>query len=314
MNNNILMVKVCKLYYQRSLSKIEIGEKLRISRLKVAKLLSQAQQEGIVEIYIKEPQNSFLDLENALEEKFKIYRAVVTETSFDYEETKGNIGKAAASCFLSMVDDNDVIGISWGTTIYEMVNSMPSSVDKKNISVVQLTGGLNQVSTSVNSIELTGRLARVFNANSYQLYAPEIVDSEETKKALLSDSSIKKTIEMFTKVNIAIVGIGTIFSEISSTVYRDRLIKKDEFEYILKCNAVGDINTHFYDYEGKQCHTVLENRIIGMDIDQLKRIRYVMGVAGGKLKANAIYSALKGKIVNIIVTDYEVAKDLIERD
>ncbi|GAG80418.1 unnamed protein product, partial [marine sediment metagenome] len=82
MNNDLLKAKVCKLYYQRGISKVDIGKKLRISRFKVADLLGQALKEGIVEIIINEPSHTFLDLENSLEEKFKIYRAAVVETSF----------------------------------------------------------------------------------------------------------------------------------------------------------------------------------------------------------------------------------------
>lgn len=88
MSNNLLKVKASKLFYQSGQSKIEIGKKLRISRFKVAKLLEEAVKDGIVNISIDEPQNTFLDLENSLEERFKIYRAVVVETSFNYEETK----------------------------------------------------------------------------------------------------------------------------------------------------------------------------------------------------------------------------------
>nr|MBC8390429.1 hypothetical protein [Actinomycetota bacterium] len=255
MNNNLLKVKVCKLYYKNGLSKIEIGKKLRISRFKVAKLLDEAVKEGVVNITINEPKDTYLDLENSLEERFKIYRAVVVGTSFNYEETRRNIGIGAANCLIGMVYDNDTVGIAWGTTIYEMVNSLPASVNRSNISVVQLTGGLNQVSADFNAIELTSKVAKIFDAKSYQLYAPAIVDSEETKKVLFSESNIKKTIEMFNTVNIAVVGIGSVIPKPSSMLYRDGFIGKNDFESILSSNAVGDINSYFYDENGERCET-----------------------------------------------------------
>ena len=313
MNNNLLKVKVCKLYYKNGLSKIEIGKKLRISRFKVAKLLDEAVKEGVVNITINEPKDTYLDLENSLEERFKIYRAVVVGTSFNYEETRRNIGIGAANCLIGMVYDNDTVGIAWGTTIYEMVNSLPASVSRKNISVVQLTGGLNQVSADFNAIELTSKVAKIFDAKSYQLYAPAIVDSEETKKVLFSESNIKKTIEMFNTVNIAVVGIGSVIPKPSSMLYRDGFIGKNDFESILSSNAVGDINSYFYDENGERCETELERRTIGMNLDQLRRVRYTIGVAGGEFKVDAIYSALKGKIVNLIVTDNKTAEEVLEK-
>lgn len=317
MNNDLLKAKICKLYYQRGLSKIDIGKKLRISRFKVADLLDQALKEGIVEITINEPSHTFLDLENSLEEKFKIYRAVVVKTSFNYEETKKDIGRAAANCLLDIVYDDDVIGVAWGTTIYEMVNFFPLSternIERNNISVVQITGGLNQVSMDFNAIELTRRVAKVFGAKSYQLYAPAVVDNIETKNALMLESNIKKTIEMFSKINIAIVGVGSVVPEPSTMLYRDGFIRKEDFENILKCGAVGDINSYFYDKNGNNCETELERRTIGIDLNHLRRIRYVMAVCGGKFKADAIYGALKGKIINMIITDEETAKEILKK-
>ncbi|MBA7482961.1 Deoxyribonucleoside regulator [subsurface metagenome] len=313
MNNDILKAKVSKLFYQGGLSKIEIGKKLRISRFKVAQLLEDALKDGMVKIIINEPQNTFLDLESSLEEKFKIYRAAVVETSFSYEETKKNIGRAAANCLLDMVYDGDVIGVAWGTTIYEMVNFLPLSIERNNISVVQITGGLNQVSMDFNAIELTRRVAKAFGAKSYQLYAPAVVDSIETKNVLMSESNIKKTIEMFSKINIAIVGVGSVVPEPSTMLYRDGFIRKEDFENISKCGAVGDINSYFYDKNGNRCKTELERRTIGIDLDHLRRVRYVMAVCGGKSKADAIYGALKGKIINIVVTDEETAKEILKK-
>jgi len=313
LNNDLLKAKVSKLFYQGGLSKIEIGKKLRISRFKVAQLLEDALKDGMVKIIINEPQNTFLDLESSLEEKFKIYRAAVVETSFSYEETKKNIGRTAANCLLDMVYDGDVIGVAWGTTIYEMVNFLPLSIERNNISVVQITGGLNQVSMDFNAIELTRRVAKAFGAKSYQLYAPAVVDSIETKNVLMSESNIKKTIEMFSKINIAIVGVGSVVPEPSTMLYRDGFIRKEDFENISKCGAVGDINSYFYDKNGNRCKTELERRTIGIDLDHLRRVRYVMAVCGGKSKADAIYGALKGKIINIIVTDNETAEVILKK-
>ncbi len=313
MKDYLLKVKISKLYYQQNLSKIEIGKNLRISRFKVARLLETAVEEGIVTINIKEPENAYIDLENKLEERFKIFRTYVVDSSSDYNLTKKNLGKAAANCLTDMVCDGDIIGIAWGTTIYEMIKVLPPQIDRKNITVVQLTGGLNQIETRYNAIELSSRLTKIFNANCYQLYAPAIVDSIQTKKLLFRDSSIKRTLEMFNKVNIAVVGIGSVSPKPSTLLYKEGFLKEKDIRNIVINCATGDINTYFYDVEGNNCKSELENRAVGMNIEQLKRVRYVIGVAGGEFKANAIHAALKGKIVNILVTDYETAKILLEK-
>jgi len=313
LDTNILKIKIAKLYYQNRLSKVEIGKKLRISRLTVAQCLDNALKEGLVKITIDEPKNSFIDLENKLEDKFKIHRAIIVESSLGYEQTKKDIGKAAAMYFTDIVYEGDVIGIAWGTTIYEMLNYLPSTINNKDTTVVQITGGLNQVKMEYNAIELTSRLVKILNSKSYQLFAPSIVESEDAQKMFLSESAIKSTIEMFDKVNIAIVGIGTVIPEPSSLLYLDGFIKKSDVDSIRSTNAIGDINSYFYDSEGRECITDLKNRVIGMDLSKLRKVRYAIGVAGGKTKADAIYSALKGKIINVIITDREVAEEILRK-
>ncbi len=307
-----LKLKVCKLFYERGLSKQEIGSRLKISRFKVTRFLEEALNEGMVKIIINEPENSYMEIENALEEKFKIFRALVVETGDTYEETKKNIGKAGANCLLDMIDNDDVLGVAWGTTIYEMVKALPESVEKKNITVVQITGGLGQTSVGYESLEITRRLAEIFKAPSYQLYAPAIFDNEETKKLMLQESKIIETINMFGKVNIAVVGLGSVLPEPSTLLYRDGYIKQEDFEEIVSSNAVGNVNSSFYTLDGKRCFTKIDRKTIDVDADQLKRVRYVIALAGGKFKAQAIYGALKGKIVNIIVTDNETAQILVD--
>ena len=308
-----LKVKISKLYYQQNLSKKDIGQNLRLSRFKVAKLLDDALKEGIVTINIKEPENSYIDLENVLEKKFKAFRIFVVESSSDNNLMKKNIGVAAANCLIDLVYNGDTIGIAWGTTIYEMVNALPDRIEKKDLSVVQITGGLNQVETKYNAIELSSRLSKIFNAKCYQLYAPAIMDCPETKQLLLNDSNIKRTLDMFNKVNIAIVGIGSISPRPSTLLYKRGYLKEEDITKIVKNNAVGDINTSFYDINGEPCKLEFENRTIGMTIEQLKRVRYVIGVAGGEFKVNAIYSALRGKIINILITDYDTARKLVDK-
>jgi len=313
LENYLLKVKISKLYYQQNLSKVDISKKLRTSRFKIARLLEDAVKEGIVTINIKEPKNTYLDLENNLEEKFRIFRAYVVDSSSDYNLTKRNLGRAAANCLDNIVYDGDIIGIAWGTTIYEMINALPAKIDKKNISVVQLTGGLDQIETKYNAIELSSRLSKTFNSSCYQLYAPAIVDSIQIKKLLLSDSSIKRTLDMFSKVNIAIVGIGSVSPKPSTLLYKEGFLKEKDIKKIFLSHAAGDINTYFYDVNGNNCKSELEDRAVGMNIEQLKRVRHVIGVAGGEFKAKAILAALKGKIINILVTDYKTAKILLEK-
>ena len=311
-DDHLLKVKVSTLYYRHHLSKVEIGKNLRISRFKVAKLIEDAVREGTVTIDIKEPENSFTELESTLEKRYGILRTCIVDATEDYDQMRLNLGSAAARCLVDLVHDGDTIGIAWGTTIYEMVNALPARIDRENVTVVQLTGGLNQVESKYNAIELSSRLARVFDCACYHLFAPAIVDTIETKDVLLNDSNIKRTLDMFNKVDVAIVGIGSVSPEPSSLLYKGGILTDGYVEELLANCAAGDINTCFYDDEGMNCSSDLEGRAVGMNIDQLRNVRYVIGLAGGAFKVRAIKAALKGRIVDILVTDHKTARALLE--
>ncbi|MHB1253562.1 MAG: sugar-binding transcriptional regulator [Candidatus Humimicrobiaceae bacterium] len=311
--NELLKVKIAKLFYQNDLSKMEIGEKLRISRLKVAALLEEAVKDGIVKIIINEPNESFIDLENELEKRFKINHAIVVETSIDYESTKKNIGKAAANYLSDTIYDNDVIGVAWGSTTYEAVNYLPDKINRKNITVVQITGGSNQVPININASELTRRITNIFDAKSYFLHAPVVVKSKEARDVLYEEAGIKNTLDMFNKINLAIVGIGSTYPEPSTMLYKDGFIKKEDFNNSISFDCIGDINSYFYNKEGNECHTILRDRVIAMNLEQLKKVRYVMAVAGGENKADAIIGAMRGRIINIIVTDNKTAEAILSK-
>ncbi|MCL5986019.1 MAG: sugar-binding transcriptional regulator [Actinobacteria bacterium] len=307
-----LKLKVSRLFFEKRMNKIDIGKKLKVSRFKVARLLDDAINEGLVEIVIHKKPDNFQELEDSIEDRFNIKRVVVCESSEDPDELKRNLGASAAKLLMEIVEDGDCIGIAWGSTLNEVLNSIPRKTNLKDIICVQITGGLNQVPPEINALDLTRRISEKFNAKSYLIYAPTILDDMKSMEILVNQQGIKETIGMFSKVNIALVGVGTVLPKPSTYLYRGGFINEDDFKSIASSHAVGDINTSFYDSKGKTCSTSLDNRVIAMSHEQFKKVNYCIGVAGGKEKWEAIKAAITGSIINILITDEDTAKYLIK--
>ncbi len=312
--NAPLKVKISRMYYYKGMTKQEIARRLRISRFRVSRLLSQARAEGIVQIKIVEPTIMSVKVEEQLEERFGLQRAIVVKTGNQSEEViKEAIGRAAAECLVDILKDGDVLGIAWGTTVNEVVKALPSKLDV-DIKVVQVTGGLNQMAINVNAIDLTRRVAEICDAEYYLLHAPAMVSNVAARQALLSDSGIKRTFDMFDKVNVALVGIGVLSPEPISTYYKAGYIEDSDLELLRRNKVVGDIFAHFFDIEGRIRDGELGERIIGISAAQLKNVQYSIGVAGGLHKSPAILGALRGKLINFLITDHATAEDLLARD
>ena len=315
--NDLLKVRISRMYFYRGMTRQEIARRLRISRFRVARLLDQALEEGIVRIEIIEPSTIAPELEEQLEERFDLQRAIVVRPSGHSEgEIKRTIGQAAAQYLVDTLADGDVLGIAWGTTVNEVVRALPSRLEVA-IKVVQITGGMNQTAISINAIDLTRRVAEVCDAEAYLLHAPAMVSSAAARRALLEESGIQTTLAMFDQVSIALSGIGALSPELlptHSTYYKAGYIKDADLEILKRNKVVGDVFAHFFDIEGGICDAGLEQRIMGMSTEQLRRVQHSVGVAGGPHKSAAILGALRGKLINVLITDDQTATSILTRD
>ncbi|MDP2965099.1 MAG: sugar-binding transcriptional regulator [Pelolinea sp.] len=307
-----LLLKVSKLYYEKALTQNEISKRLILSRPKVSRLLKQAEEAGVVKINIIPQPGVHTDLEDALESKFGLKEAIVVEVSEPSSQiaVSREVGVAAADYFSRAVSDPCVIGISWGTTLRAMVDAL-HAMDCQNSQVVQLIGGLGMPESEAHATYILRRLVTQIGSKLSILNVPGIVDNTAVKKAVLSDSHVREIFDMFAKIDIAFVGIGVPTPD--SVVMRDgTILTKEEMKMLLKKGAIGDICLRYFDEKGNAIQSEVDDRVIGITLDELKKIDRVVGVTGGPHKDKVIRAALVGKLVNVLITDQQSAKKLLE--
>jgi len=136
-----LLTKVSKLYYEEEMRQDEIVARLNLSRSKVSRLLQQARDEGIVRITVLEPSGIYADLETKLEKRFHLQEVVIVEAHQPDSQAvvSREIGIAAASYLARTIQPNDTIGISWGSTLNEMVEDL-EPISEPEVQVVQIIG------------------------------------------------------------------------------------------------------------------------------------------------------------------------------
>jgi DNA-binding transcriptional regulator LsrR (DeoR family) len=158
---------------------------------------------------------------------------------------------------------------------------------------------------------MTKELSDKFEVTPNILYAPLFVDNKKIKKAILSDSSIKNTFNIFKSMDITIVGIGSFYPLGDSTIFKSGNLSQTEMEELINANVIGDIYGHFFDRNGYFCDTSIEDRIISIPVRFINNTEYRIGVACGIKKYEAILGALKRKLINILATDKNVAEMLL---
>jgi len=307
-----LLVKVSKLYYEDSLTQDEIVEKLQLSRSKISRLLQRARDEGVVLIMVQTPPGILSELEARLEVRFHLQEAVIVEVhpTNPQNNTARALGAAAAAYLARSLHDHDRIGISWGSTLNQMVSAM-QPVEARNTQIVQIIGGLGPPEAEVHATDLCHRLARTLGARLTLLPSPGIVDNQRTREAFLSDSHVQRALILFSELNVAFVGIGAPTP--AALLMRDgTIITPAELDDLLQRGAVGDIALRFFDAYGQPVESDVNQRVIGIALEQLARIKRVVGVAGGTDKLQAILGALRGGLVDVLITDSLTAAQLLE--
>lgn len=295
-----LLVQVARLYYEHDLSQNEIAKKINLSRPYISKLLNEAKQAGIVKIKIEDPVMS----ENWLERKLRVYyglnKVIVVPKVEDINPLQ-QVGEAAARYLNSILKNGDVIGFSWGETIYECAKALPKRDDLKDMIAVQMCGGVSNIKRNVYVSEITKAFSAMLNSAGYVLPFPAIVDDKKIKEAIDKEHTMTDVLRYAQRVNIAIVTMGK-FGE-QCALARAGYLRPDEISKLRQRGAVGDICTHVIDSGGDICDPDLDVRTVAVPYEQIKRIDTRIGVAVGESKVESILGALKGNVVNVFVTN-----------
>lgn len=304
------MIKAARLYYQMDYSQQEIAKKMGVSRPTISRLLQQAKAEGYVRIEIMDPFEDREKLANQLEQKFQLKKVMITSASPQEDSlVKQQIGKLAAEYLHTITKDGDTIGVTWGTTMYHIALELKSK-SMRDVTVVQLKGGVSQSDVNTFASEILTLFGKAYDTTPLYLPLPAIVDQVQVKQALANDRQISKVLEMGKNANIAVFTVGGVFSD--ALLFRLGYFSEEDLE-IIQSKAAGDICSRFYDKDGKICSPSLNDRTIGIELEDLKTKEHSILVAGGLKKAAAISGALKGGYANVLITDHLAARALLEK-
>ncbi|BBH22250.1 deoxyribonucleoside regulator [Paenibacillus baekrokdamisoli] len=305
------MIDAARMYYQLDYSQQDIAREIGVSRPTVSRFLQQAKEEGYVQIKIVDPKENNELLAKQLKQKFGLQTVVIVSVPH-YEDTvvKKYLGEAAAGYLDEIVKDGDIIAATWGTTLYEIALNLQDK-HVREVKVVQLNGGVSHSETNTYAYEIINLFGKAFHTVPYFIHLPAIVDNPIVKQTIERDRHIRNILELGKQSNIAIVTVGAPTED--SVLIKANYFTEKELTLIFdKC--AGDICSRYIDIEGAICSEELDQRTIGIDLEELKKKERSILVAGGIRKVDGIYGALLGKYTNVLITDQFTAKYLLERN
>ncbi len=304
------------MYYQQEMLQDEIAKKLNVSRTTVSRALTKAKKEGYVKIVIDFPTENFIELEKNLEKKYQL-KEVIAVKVYDIEQRDAAVAKEAAYYISRVLKSNVTVGIAWGHMIKKIVDvfdeyKVGNQVRAKNIEVVPFLGTMlpetahsNDLALSYASL-LSSKLAEMVNGISYHFASPMYVKNIETKKMLLKEPQIKNVLQKAKDCDIGIFGIGAL-AENSSIAILD-CEQRDMILNLSKQGGEGEIVGRVYDKYGNTLESEFNDRVIGVTLEEVKKVPTRVGIAFGEEKVKAIKVAVSTGIINVLITDSITAK------
>ena len=305
-----LLIEIAKLYYIEGLSQEQISRRIHVSRPTVSRMLKTSINDGIVQIRIDDVSSFGLELGKKLKQKFGIDQVIVVPGSDNIEESKQNVGAAAARYLEANMQNGSLLGMAWGTTLSYVVKNIVKNYLKK-VDVIQLLGGVGNRTKDTDANSMVISLAKALNGDSYLLQAPFMVQSKVLRDLLMDEPHIREHFQKIKEASIAVVGLGSTNPELSAQ-FRSGHITYEDAKRLRSEGVVGDICGRYINIDGNVCHTTLNERIIAITLEDLKKIPMVIGVAAGYKKTDIITGALRGKYINVLITDENAAISVLE--
>jgi deoxyribonucleoside regulator len=290
------------------MSQVDIGDMMGLSRWKVGRVIKDARERELISISINHPQSDLTEIEIALAKKYGLKEAIVVAiTEFDRTSPLDQLGAAGAHYLTSIVDRHKILGVTWGSTVSYVAKNL-RKIEAGHLKLVQIGGGLGTIEGTDNPA-LTAMLGQKLGAEAHVIQAPIIVQSKSIRDTLFKEARIRETIEIARKADLVIFGVGLIGPE--SLLWQSGLLNERDATKLKMAGAVGAICGRFYDDQGVRCSHDLEGRIIGLKLNELKKIKHKILIALGLEKVSAILGALRGDLADALVIDSDTAEHLL---
>lgn len=300
---------VARLYYLDGLGQSEVARFAKVSQAKVSRLLALARERGIVRITVADYDPRRREVEDQLRARFGLPAAIVIKSgdaaeSADLRRAVGHFGAAAVD---SLIEPRDTVALAGGRTIHELVHHLPA-VRTKALTVVQAMGTVDSNVNAFDAQEVGRVMAQRLGGVFLSLNTPAFIPDKRTRDALLALQQVRSVHENLDRARVAVVGLGTL----ANSVFVERgTLDAAMIRELEKAGAVGEVCGRFIDAAGRECATAWRDRVISVQIEQLKRIPQVIGVVSGSDRSAAIVAAIRGGLIKALVIDEVGASALL---
>ncbi|SHM41143.1 DNA-binding transcriptional regulator LsrR, DeoR family [Halomonas cupida] len=307
-----LALRAAWLSYVGGYTQAQIAERLKVSRMKVHRLVAMAHDMGAVQVFIDGSPEALLQLEDQLREKMGLEDCVlVPSVAEDAANPEINLGRAAAHYLKSRLESSEVnvLGLGWGRSLSEMVNCLPD-MDCSDVRMVPVLGSVVR-KMALNPYDVIHRLVDRTGGEGYLLPVPLFADTEEHRDVLMAQRSVQDVMRIAVDADLTMVGLGAVPDQGHSLLMELGELDERDAASLREVGAAAEILGQFLDANGQRVECEINQRTLGLSLDQLRH-HHIVAVAGGMEKVNAILAVLRSGLLKGLITDENVARRILE--
>lgn len=299
------LVRVSRLYYELGETQDEIAALIGVTRPQVSRLLKEARARGVVEIRVVDRTSVSSPAGELLRQRFGLRSAHLAPTVDGPPELiRRHVGRLAVHVFRSAVRDGHVVGIGDGATMAAVADELPDSGSQVDATVVPLCGGFWRPGAGAEPFR---RIGESVGATVLALHSPGLLEDAATSAALRAHPGVRTVVGHWDRLDIALLGIG-------GPAWSEASVGAEVMAEIRAGRAVGEVLIAPFDIGGRLVETSLRGRTVAFDARALPSVPVVIGVAEGREKVAPILGALRGRLVNVLVTDVRTAEAVLAMD
>lgn len=294
-------------YFLEDESKSDLARHFGISRFQVARLLKEARETGLVMISIRHPAQLSPEMGLDVAAALGIEHAIVVDRTPGSDQSTI---EAVAHRLAIVLDDEIKPGQTVGMTWSRVIESLARQIRQlPTCEVVQLAGAIHLTGNRLGSVEIIRIIAEAANGTAYPIYAPLVLQEAETARALARQPDIARSLARIEELDIAVVSVGA-WRPSGSALYN--LLTASEAEEIADKGACGEISGRLFDQHGQAIESELDRRVLGISVDQLRRVPRVIGTGAGAYRAQATIAAAKAGLFNTLIVDRSLAQAILD--
>ena len=296
------------LYYVAGNTQDQIAAKLGVSRQSAQRLVSLARSEGLVRVQIDHPIANCLELSKAMRERLGLKYVDVTPTDPGSDSTITGVAEAASAEIERWLRREEPVIMAMGTgrTLKAAVELLPR-MECPQHKVVSLTGNIApDGSAAYYNVVFT--MSDSVNVRSFPMPLPVIATSSGEREMLHAQAMIRPTLELAARADVTFVGIGDLTED--APLFVDGFITRRELSALRAAGAVGEIVGWAFDAEGRLIAGITNERVASAPIPA-RDTSLVIAAAKGERKFPGIAGAIRGGLVNGLITDEATAEHLL---